>query len=222
MTLQRMLLGAANISTLTPDAWWKLDETSGTTAADSSGNGITGTLVNNPLWVSGKINNALDFNGTNQSVTLASNSILAMGSGSFTLAAWINPDELISGWNKAFSSPNGGAAFGIFRQPGPRYILRLTNTFVFDFAEGPEFTGIGVWSHIAVVMNRTDASLTYYLNSVAASRAYSATTFTSGVQTNAIGTNYPNGGSFDGKIDDVRIYKRALSATEITTLYQLG
>ena len=46
--------------------WYKFDETSGSTATDSSGAGKNGTTVNSPTWVAGKINNCLNFNGTNQ------------------------------------------------------------------------------------------------------------------------------------------------------------
>ena len=42
-----------------PVAHWKFDETSGTSASDSSGNGRTGTLVNGPIWTAGKVGNAL-------------------------------------------------------------------------------------------------------------------------------------------------------------------
>ena len=45
---------------------WKLDEGSGTTAADSSGNGATGTLINSPAWTTGMLGGALSFNGTNR------------------------------------------------------------------------------------------------------------------------------------------------------------
>lgn len=39
--------------------YWNFDETSGTTAADSSGNNNAGTLVNSPSWIAGKVNNGL-------------------------------------------------------------------------------------------------------------------------------------------------------------------
>ena len=49
-------------------AYWKLNESSGIIAADSSGNGRNGTTINTPLWVAGKLNNCLQFNGTTQGV----------------------------------------------------------------------------------------------------------------------------------------------------------
>jgi hypothetical protein len=43
--------------------WWRLDEGTGTTAYDSSGNGNDGTILGNPQWVAGKVGGALDFDG---------------------------------------------------------------------------------------------------------------------------------------------------------------
>ena len=50
--------------------WYKFDETSGTTAADSSGSGRTGT-VSNGTWTAGYLNNCLQFNGTSSQVSVA-------------------------------------------------------------------------------------------------------------------------------------------------------
>jgi hypothetical protein len=41
--------------------WWKLDESEGTVAADSSGNGNDDTLHGDPQWITGQINGALEF-----------------------------------------------------------------------------------------------------------------------------------------------------------------
>ena len=74
-------------------AYWKFDEGSGTTVADSSGNGNTGTLVNGPLWTAGRVGNALFFDGIDDNVTVPDSTSLDLSS-SFTLSAWVNPDRL--------------------------------------------------------------------------------------------------------------------------------
>ena len=71
-------------------AYWKFDEGSGTTAADSSGNGNTGTLINGPLWTAGRVGNALFFDGIDDNVTVLDSTSLHLSS-SFTLSAWVNP-----------------------------------------------------------------------------------------------------------------------------------
>ena len=48
-------------------SWWHLNENTGTNVVDSSGNNYNGTAIL-PLWVTGKLNSALQFNGVNQSI----------------------------------------------------------------------------------------------------------------------------------------------------------
>lgn len=67
---------------------WKLDEGSGTSAADSSGNGNTGTL-NGPVWVAGQAGQALSFDGVNDYVTLGTTSLPAANA-SQTVSWWMN------------------------------------------------------------------------------------------------------------------------------------
>jgi len=201
--------------------WWKFDESAGNSTVDSSGNGITGTLVNSPAWVSGKLNNALQFvRASSMKVTLASNSALAMGSNSFTFAAWIYADSYASWrWHGVIGAAGGGASVGI-ASTAAGYI-KLTKANAADFASGTKAVATGVWHHIACVMDRSGLSLKYYLDGVAETITYSSTTFNAGAQTNLIGSRVSTGDYFDGKIDDVRIYNRALSADDVTALYNV-
>jgi hypothetical protein len=70
--------------------WWKLDEGSGISTADSSGDGNTGTLQNSPAWTAGISGNALAFSGSNQYVSLTDSANLRLGGTNIlTLAAWV-------------------------------------------------------------------------------------------------------------------------------------
>lgn len=66
-------------------AWWTFDDMSGTTAADSSGNGHTGTLNGNPQWVTGYFGGALRFDGSGDYVEISYSSKLALKE--FTVSA---------------------------------------------------------------------------------------------------------------------------------------
>ena len=83
-------LTPANVSTTNLAAWWKFDDGSGTTASDATGNGHTGTLVNGPTWsTAGESGGAIQFNGTNQYVDIPKSQSPVLGSGAFTISAWV-------------------------------------------------------------------------------------------------------------------------------------
>ena len=73
---------------------WALDETSGMTASDSSGNGNNGVLINGPAWQpAGRVAGALSFDGVNDYVSLGNPASLIPGS-TMTLAGWMNLNSL--------------------------------------------------------------------------------------------------------------------------------
>src|SRR5205823_486479 len=78
-------------------AAYSFDEGSGTSVADLSGNGNTGTLTNATWASSGKFGRALVFNGTSARVNVPSSTSLQLSSG-MTLEAWANPNSVSSAW----------------------------------------------------------------------------------------------------------------------------
>ena len=90
------MIGGSNLV-----AYWNFDEVSGT-AADSSGNSNTATLVNGPLRTKGIVGNALSFDGVNDNVTVLDSNSLDLSSG-FTLSAWVNPTVAQSNFTAAIS-----------------------------------------------------------------------------------------------------------------------
>ena len=84
--------------------WWKFDETSGTVAYDSSGNGNNGSLRNGPTWTNGKIGGALSLDGVDDHVltTLKSPS-------NFTISAWVKTSDQLAN----IASVNGSWIFWI-------------------------------------------------------------------------------------------------------------
>src|SRR5437867_9500112 len=90
----------------TPTAYWKLDETSGTTAADSSGNNHPATLVNGPTFTTGKINNGLSLDGTDDYVDLGN-----LGLSAGTLSLWAKPTS-VSGDRRLLDQLSGATTQG--------------------------------------------------------------------------------------------------------------
>ncbi len=84
--------GSATSTVNNPIGWWKLDEGTGLSALDSSGNGNTGTLTNGPTWTTGKVGNAINFDGSNDYVDLGKPAIFD-GLTEMTVTAWVRRDR---------------------------------------------------------------------------------------------------------------------------------
>jgi hypothetical protein len=198
-------------------AHWKFDEGTGTTVSDSSGNGNTGTLINGPLWSVGRMGNALYFDGTDDNVTVLDSNSLDLSS-SFTLSAWVNPESSFTDFRSIlvknykyylYASVAGycgdGSPLGGFEE--------ATNQLVCE----PSPLSVNTWTHLTLVSN--GSTLTLYRDGVAASNANVSGTLSSSTGTLQIGAS-EWGEYFKGLIDEVRIYSRPLTVTEIQAIYQ--
>ena len=209
-----------------PISHWKFDETSGTTASDSIDSN-PGTLVNGPTWTTGKLQGAVNLDGINDYITVASNPNLAMGTGSFTIAGWINLDVVCGpSWSdkicpiistRGLSSTSMGDGYWVG--------LALSHLW-FQIGDGGAnngdflvpFSFTNSWHHIAAVRDRTANQFKLYIDG----QLKGTDPDTLGDVGNSfvpyIGQQYTF--FFDGKMDDLRIYNRALSPAEITALAQ--
>jgi hypothetical protein len=194
-------------------AAYSFEENTGTTTADKSGKGHTGTLTGVDWADDGKNGLGLWFPGVNNWVTIADANDLDLTNG-MTLEAWVNPFSL-SGWNTVMMKEAGGAfAYGLYANDGspwPAVTLQIGGAD--RTAAGTAALPLNTWSHLAATYD--GATLRLYRNGVQiGSRAQTGNILTS---TGAlrIGGNAIWGEYFRGLIDDVRIYNRALSAAEI-------
>jgi hypothetical protein len=190
--------------------WWKLDDGSGTSAADSSGNGKTGTLVNAPTWTTGNINGALTFNGTNQQVSIPSLGLSSVFSFSFWVkSTYGTGSEMFSIGNFIYCEANYSAGDIAACSPDASTHV-ITAGGLMD----------GNWHHVAYVSTGAAATQLMYVDGTLQGTV-TATPNLSGGSTATIasqnGSNY-----FHGTIDDVRVYNRALSAAEVAGLYNWG
>jgi hypothetical protein len=201
----------SNAATLTvtqgplPSASYNMDEGSGTTLIDRSGNNRTGTLTNGPIWTAGKNIGGLSFDGSNDYVTLGTQTLTAQ----FTLSAWVNNptvqtyESLFSfGTNRQFSITQGSLAY--WSGSGSEYRFGAVPT--------------GSWNHVAFTYDGT--SLRAYLNGAPLGNALTQSiTATSGLT--FLGawpttSNTPND-FFSGILDDVRFYNVALTQAQLQT-----
>jgi hypothetical protein len=211
-------------------SWWKFDETSGTTAYDSAGTN-NGTVYG-AAWTTGKIGGALSFDGINDYVNLGDLDVI-VGSNPFTIAGWVNPN-LISGSNREILAKASGT-----NSNQNQVSIRLTSAGKFQggFSNGSvtgnTITGastipLSTWSFLVFSWDGTTnpAGMKLYVNGALDATRQSTCSSIQNLNYPAFIGAYSNAGSplnyFSGLIDDVRIYNRVLSASEILQLYQDG
>jgi chitodextrinase len=199
-------------------AAYGFNEGSGTTIADISGNGITGTLQGATWTTGGKYGNALSFNGTSSYVDLGNPAALQL-TGSMTVEAWVkaaanppNDGQIIAkadnagGWQLKTSPDTGSQTFG-GKISGSSTVQRYSNTV----------RVLNTWYHVASVYNASTRTVEVYVNGVPDSGTLLGTIPTSQILQNVnvnIGRRI-GGYYFNGVIDEVRIYNRALAQSEI-------
>jgi len=201
-------------------AHWKLDETSGSVAIDSSVAGNDATYVGNPtLGVNGsfvpKTATAVDLDGTSQSISAGKS--LLNNLQEFTLLGWMRPDSVSP--TRSFFGQYNLIELGI--QPQVNQLNFWTNA-----AGEISVTGVlplGKWSHIAAVGDSSGLKL-YVDGQQVASGGLSSTNFGTNSESFKIGEGVLNltGDFFDGRVDDVRIFSRAMCPEEIRSIFKGG
>ena len=212
---------AVTVSNATPPpspglvAAYGFEETSGPAVTDSSGLNNAGTIINNAArTAAGKIGRAIDFDGVNDYVSVADANSLDLTTG-MTLEAWVQLDT-VSPWRTAiFKEKPGSVVYDLYAtnaSNSPQGEARFGSAMVQTPA--PPALTAGVWTHLAVTYD--GAALRVYRNGTQAA----SIARTGAIQTSTgalrIGGNLIWGEYLDGRIDEVRIYNRALSAGEIS------
>jgi prepilin-type N-terminal cleavage/methylation domain-containing protein len=203
--------------------WWNFDEESGNTAKDISGYGNNGTIVGASRvdGVPGTGGKALDVSGGNYYANIPHNSTQLLISGG-TISAWIYPYTLgTSEYGRIVdksTASDGANGFAFRLRPGSRlrFAINLTNV------DPPGLIEMDVWTHVIATWDSEGIATTYINGKMNGNPI--ATGHPSGITTTnplRIGiTSYSTTSyAFDGLIDDIRIYSRALTASEIQTLY---
>ncbi|MBU6320948.1 hypothetical protein KGO04_00170 [Patescibacteria group bacterium] len=227
-TQVKATLGTAPI-VLTPTAgigsglvgYWPFNEGTGNTTADISGNKNTGTLVNAPSWVKGKYGNALSFNGTNY-ISLGNVAALSFPSTDFGICAWAYPiensnyREIV---NKGDSGSASGSQYEVLLDNSGKYAFNVMVGGVVDRLADTATASLNKWAYVCGV--RQGALNSLYVNGIlrnSASFSGPLNTTSNGVSIGAAG-NGNTSLAFRGTIDEVRIYNRALSSSEVKQLY---
>lgn len=206
-----------------PVGYWRLGESSGTAAADSSGNGLDGTYTGGVVLAeagapSSETDTAARFDGSTGYVALPANALLNI-TGPITLECWLKSTSaaehlhFLGGYDP--NSPFAG--YGLRLSAGKfGYWSGAHGSWV----EASPSVNDGAWHHLAVSVSGTTAS--FYVDGAAAGTPSTQQPNSySGVR--AIGSRATgNGLFFPGTLDEVAVYSGALSAARILAHYEAG
>jgi hypothetical protein len=200
---------------------WKLDETEGTVATESIGSSLNGTLTGGPLWQTGKISGSLRFDGIDDLVDISGSAVNTQGD--FTVSAWVNLNNLSA--HQTAVSQDGTQISGFYLQylNTGKFAFGMSGTDVTSTITRAQSTTLpvaGTWYHLTGVRDFSNGQLSLYVNGSLQGTASFAGKW------NATGHTIVGAGKWtgaraeywNGQIDDVRIYNRALRAEEIQAL----
>lgn len=207
-------------------ARWKFDEVSGSTAADSSGNNLVGTLVGDPQWrpSGGRIGGALEFDGDDDYVNIDSSESIDISGGHITVSAWIQANRTDERQVIAAKTAWGDDTWLVeinptdFRAGILNFFLSTGGSHNFGSENAID---AGTWHHVAFVYDGTERTI-YIDGKRDASEALSGD-----IPTNDQPVKIGSWGGIDssgqmryftGRIDDVRLYDYALSQADIAAV----
>ena len=206
------------------EAYLKMDENSGTSVPDWSGNSNDGTTTA-VTWDEGYNNNGLDFNGTSSYVDLGNPADLQFGTEDFTVSTWVKADD-VSSDRFIFWYGDAGVDTNQWWLKSESGKLR----FLLDSTSGPTITNIVTddvvldndWHHVAVVRNGSTLKIIVdgvVEKSGSVSSDINVTSTTNGL---TIGKDKGDIGRYwDGKIDEVRLYGAALTEAQVNNIFNV-
>ncbi|MBI4009936.1 MAG: hypothetical protein HY361_01955 [Candidatus Aenigmarchaeota archaeon] len=209
--------------------YWKMDEGSGTIAYDSSGNGNYGPffIPPSPSWVSGKLGFALRSASTS-GLRIGNRAILNFGTGDFTLSAWVktaNTDSIY--YHQRVITMRAGLP----DQTAGYYLTSYNGRSTFQIGDGTNFARVtsvatnlnnDIWHHLVAI--KRSGTLYLYIDGNFDNSASASTVgnINNSVDEFQIANYWSTGEGLDGDIDEVKVYNRALSESEIKANYDIG
>lgn len=217
----------------TPVGWWKFNDASGTTAADSSGNGNNGTLAGTnpglPTWGTGpNANGDIVFASTSvdQYCDFGSSATLRPTAAG-TFMCWILPNAAVGSFqcfmgNGNFSSDLNGVNL-FTTSSGGIITAEICNASTRNTINGTTAMTPGTWYHAAVTWDGT--TIHVYRNGVEDSSGgtgISQTVTPTWAFPLCVGSDGQHNGQYKSSVDDARVYNSALTAAQILTIFNAG
>jgi Concanavalin A-like lectin/glucanases superfamily len=194
-------------------AAYGFDEASGTTTPDASGSGNPGVISGATRIAAGRAGAGLEFDGVNDWVTVADANSLDLTSG-MTLEAWVYPTALGTTWRTVILKERpAGLAYALYANDDKT----RPETFSFTGSElgvrGPSALPLNTWTHLAATYG--SSTLRLFVNGTQVATRSVGSALGTSANPLRIGGNAVWNEWFQGRIDEVRVYNRALTAADI-------
>ena len=209
---------------------WHFDESSGT-VVDTSGNGNNATAYGGPTYGAVGVDaTAIEFDGTNDYLRVPDADSLDFGLDNFSVSVWVKMNDLTGTQEFVRKDPAGNALILQYQPNYGKSLLGWSGTsFVkFDGNSDGYTPVVGQWDHVVFTreVNPSNFSLSLYLNGEMVKKVWSSAFTSQNLTTTGdlgigaqIRTSSVNS-YFDGSLDELKIYNRALSDAEILSQYQ--
>jgi Concanavalin A-like lectin/glucanases superfamily/FlgD Ig-like domain len=196
-------------------------------ATDASGNGNHGSLVGGMVATTdrfGNPNTAYEFNGLNSYILVPNSASLSSPSTACTQAGWVmlyGVSKVGSGFNPLIMKSADGANAFMYRMiANPTYIGAAFNNWN-TATSGAQTTPLNEWHHVVTVFN--SSTLKFYYDGTLVGTLPMVMTIAADTRPLTIGADVPGILEiFFGKIDDVRLYNRALTDADVLQLWAGG
>ncbi|MET7484287.1 LamG-like jellyroll fold domain-containing protein [Streptomyces sp. NPDC005538] len=212
-----------------PAGWWKLNQTSGRSVTDSSGTGNTATAGSGVTWSDDAAQFSGDTSGNGDIV--ATNGPVLDTSASYSVSAWVKLSDTSTfrtfvaqgGTNRSSFYLQYASSQGVFRLISPNTDTSGTPTYYNAYASSAP--ALNTWTHLVGVFDASTGTMNLYVNGALAGTANNPSPWT-GSGPLSIGGAKTAGGAVsnvvNGSTGDVQTYQRALSSSEVSSLYGKG
>lgn len=216
---------AWDLDSLTMLAYWKLDESTGTTAGDSSGNDNDAALLGAAVWrpASGYVAGAIDLDGRRDYLRVDAPAGFDFAGDSFSVSAWVYPREVGGRYQALMEydrTSSNGNRFGLWIDTEGRFHFRVgTST-----SQSVQSLALEQWQHLTAVYNADAGQMNLYVDGVLANAGRAGSGFANPTQAKlTIGVRGDEKDEFfDGLLDEIRVFDLALSDTDVLTLVGAG
>ncbi len=205
---------------------WRLDESGGYNVPDSTG-ANDGTIFGNPMWVTGKVNNALDFDGDGDYVEVSDDNSLDLGTGTgkeFTISLWfktVSAGQAQTLIAKRNADSSAGSDYTVFLEINKIYWGTGSSSDSCAWSSVLEPSADN-WHHFVGTLSATGSTSgnkKIYIDNVQVTDCDYSIKADSNDKSLFIGKNLGNAYFFNGIIDEITIWDRALDSTEVQELY---